>query len=267
MNRLILAAMAALMLCRGAAADPPTEIDYQGKISIGRSPYSGVGHFKFAITDSSEGTNYWSNDGTSAGEPSASFALTVKDGRFSTLLGAAPMQSIEPERLAAAEASFLRVWFSQDGAAFRELKPKQKMVSSPFAIHALRLGGKSREYFEDAARLSAGTISDDRLSANVTRLGATIGPGELDQGAIGTREIADGSIKADDLDLSDTDARYVRHVDGVVAGPLCVAGSVGIGTNQSGAALHVAGPARFDGGIRLPAPSGDLLMGVYTNSP
>ena len=256
-----------------AAADPPTEIDYQGRISIGKRPFTGRGYFKFAITPSSEATNLWANDGTPAGEPAMSCEQEVTEGRFSTLLGAPPMRPLDSGALAADEACFLRVWFSQSNAAFHELKPKQKIASSPFAINALTLGGKSRAYFEDAARFSTGVLPDERLSPAVTRLGATIGAGELEEGTVGTREIADGSVRLEDLNLSETDARYVQKVDGALQGPLSVAGGlhvdggVGIGTNQPAAGLHVAGSVRFEDGILFVAPVGDLEMGSYTNRP
>ena len=267
-SRFLLACGTALLFCSiQAAADPPTEIDYQGRISIGRSPFTGTGYFKFAIADAAENTNYWSSDGSSAGEPAASCALAVNDGRFSTLLGAPPMCPIDPAGLATGEPCFFRVWFSQDGSTFRELKPKQKIVSSPFAIHAMLLGGKRREFFEDASHLTSGTVADERLGTTVTKLGATIGAGELEQAAVGTREIADGSVKVEDLNLSEIDGRYVTKIAGVVPGPLSLEGPVGIGTNQPGATLHVVGAARFEGGIQWSAPQGDLLMGIYTNSP
>lgn len=206
-NRILLAGVSGLLLCAmaAAAADPPTEIDYQGRISVGQRPFVGTGYFKYAITDNEENTNYWSNDATAVGEPAASYAQTVNDGRFSTLLGAPPMHPIDPAALTAGTACFFRVWFSQDGSTFRELTPKQKVVSSPFALNALRLGGKSAEC-------------------------------------------------------------YVQKIAGVVSGPLCVDGAVGIGTQQPDAALHVVGSARFEDGIYLLRPRGDMLMGIYTNS-
>jgi hypothetical protein len=44
-------------------------------------------------------------------------------------------------------------------------------------------------------------------------------------------------------------------------------GSVGIGTQTPTENLHVAGAARFDGGISYVAPLGDISMGIFTNSP
>jgi hypothetical protein len=45
------------------------------------------------------------------------------------------------------------------------------------------------------------------------------------------------------------------------------AGGVGIGTNAPQATLHVAGTARFDGGVSYVPPTGNLAMGSYTNAP
>ncbi len=251
MNRALTASLLTIVLVAVRAwAEPPAEIDYQGQISVGRRPFSGTGYFKYAITDAFALTNLWANDGSAAGEPAASCELPVRDGRFSTLLGAAPMHAIDPAALAADGECFFRVWFSQEGSVFRELTPRQKIVSSPFAINALRLDGKSREFFEDAARLSSGTLADGRLGAAVTRLGASIGPGEIEANAVGSREIGSASVKLENMDLADTDTRYVRKIEGVVQGP-----------------LHVAGPARFEDGIAFLRACGDLSMGIYTNMP
>jgi hypothetical protein len=272
-NRVRSLTVLGILLSSLAFADPPTEIDYQGRITIGKQPFTGTGYFKYAITCGDEGTNFWSNDGTATGEPAAGCAQAVTEGRFSTLLGAAPMAPIDPAALTGGDACFFRVWFSQDGASFRELKPKQKLASSPFAVNAARLGGKDRAYFENAGNLASGSVPDERLSASVTKLGPTIGGGEIDEGGVGTREIADGSVKLEDLNLSELDARYARAGEGAgqqVAGAvdtLCVSNAVGIGVSQPGAALHVAGTARFENGIHYVHPVGDLQMGVYTNSP
>lgn len=260
-------------LAFAARGDPPAEIDYQGRITIGKQPFTGTAYFKYAITWEDDSTNVWANDGTPAGEPANGCTQAVTEGRFSTLLGAPPMAPIDPAALDGGRACYFRVWFSQDGQSFREMKPKQKLASSPFALNAGRLGGKDRTYFENAANLTSGALPEGRLSELVSRLGQSIGSGEIEMAAVGAREIADGSVTLQDLNLSELDARYARAGEGgggATAGALdtlCVSNAVGIGVSQPGASLHVAGTARFDGGIHFVYPVGDLQMGTYTNLP
>jgi hypothetical protein len=230
------------LLC-GAA---PTQIDYQGRITIRKRPFTGTGYFKYAITPSSEATNYWANDGTAVGVPATGCSQKVTEGRFSTLLGAPPMQPIAPAALSQGEACFFRVWFSQDGLSFQELTPKQTLASSPFALHAATLEGKDAAFFQNASNLVTGTISDERLGESVTRLGSSIGAGELEADTVGLAE----------LKLEETDARYVSKIDGALQGPLRISGT-----------LDVDGAARFEEGILFVAPVGDLRMGSYTNRP
>jgi hypothetical protein len=239
-----------------AAAVPPTEIDYQGRITIGRQAFTGTALFKFAITDLAGTTNRWANDGTPTGEPAGACSLAVSEGRFSTLLGGAPMQPLDPAALDAPEAVYLRVWFSRDATNYSELTPKQRLVSSPYAIDSLRLEGKSGAFFQDAANLASGTIPDARLGSSVTRLGPTIGAGEIENGAVGSEQIADGSVRVQDLVLTEIDARYVHVDENGVQAPLRIANT-----------LTVAGAARFENGISFVAPAGDLSMGSFTNRP
>ena len=56
------AAPAEAPLTQGGA---PAVMAYQGEVRVDGAPYSGDGHFKFAVVDSAGSTTTWSNDGTS----------------------------------------------------------------------------------------------------------------------------------------------------------------------------------------------------------
>ena len=65
------------------AGGAPTVVAYQEEGRVNDAPYTGDGHFKFAVVNAA-GSTKWSNDGTGSGggEP-----LAMSDGLFSALLG------------------------------------------------------------------------------------------------------------------------------------------------------------------------------------
>ncbi len=67
----------------------PSLLNYQGRVIVGNTNFSGTGQFKFALVNSAGNATYWSNDGTSnnGSEPSASVSLTVTNGLYAVLLG------------------------------------------------------------------------------------------------------------------------------------------------------------------------------------
>lgn len=122
-------------------ADPPTEIDYQGKILVNDIPLTGPGYFKYAIGNEAGATNFWAHDGTPTGEPATWLTNACYNGVFSAALGAAPMGNIHPTIFAIDTSLYLRVWFSGDAVAFNEMLPAQRFLSAPYAINADTLDG------------------------------------------------------------------------------------------------------------------------------
>ncbi len=133
--------LALWVLSAGAWADPPTEIDYQGKILVNDIPLTGEGYFKYAIADEAGTTNFWAHDGTATGEPATYVTNDCYNGVFSTVLGAAPMDAIDEMVLALDTSLYLRVWFSSDEVTFDEMLPAQPLLSSPYAVNADLLDG------------------------------------------------------------------------------------------------------------------------------
>ena len=140
---MILGLTGLLLLSFGFAvqADPPTEIDYQGKILVNDIPLTGPGYFKYAIADEAGTTNFWAHDGTTTGEPATFVTNECYNGVFSAILGGAPMGDIDPTIFGLDTSLVLRVWFSSDGATFDEMLPAQDLLSSPYAINADLLDG------------------------------------------------------------------------------------------------------------------------------
>jgi len=124
-----------------AAGGAPTVVSYQGFVSVGGTPYTGSGYFKFAIGDAAGTTTYWCNDGTyTVGEPAVAVQLAVNNGLFSVLLGDTSI----PNMLASLKASvfdgpdrYLRVWFSASGSGpFTRLTPDTRIAAVPYALQA-----------------------------------------------------------------------------------------------------------------------------------
>jgi len=125
----------------GVQADPPTEIDYQGKILVNDIPLTGPGYFKYAIANESGSTNFWSQDGTTTGEPTTFITNDCYNGVFSAVLGASPMGTMDESIFALNTSLYLRVWFSSDAVTFDEMLPSQDLLSSPYAINSDLLDG------------------------------------------------------------------------------------------------------------------------------
>lgn len=66
--------LAGLLFASVARAQVPQFINYQGRVAVGGTNFTGTGQFKFALVDGADpATSYWSNDGTSlaGAEPAA----------------------------------------------------------------------------------------------------------------------------------------------------------------------------------------------------
>ncbi len=153
MRRLLSTGLCALFLSAlPTFADPPAELDYQGKVLINDIPFAGPGYFKFALSDAGGTTNLWSNDGTATGAPVAGITNAVVNGVFSVVLGQnPPMTAINPDIFSRGIALYLRVWFSSDNTTFNEMTPAQKLESSPYAINADQTDGMDAQEIIAAA--------------------------------------------------------------------------------------------------------------------
>lgn len=124
------------------AEPPPAVISYQGRIQLDGQAYDGSGYFKFAIVDSDGGdgsSNYWANDGTTSGEPNAAVTLAVSQGLFNVLLGDTSLAGMSQALDATAfnaSATYLRVWFSENGVDFQALEPNQRFASVAYALRS-----------------------------------------------------------------------------------------------------------------------------------
>jgi len=189
---------AALIALASSALAVPQFVNYQGRVVVDGTNYTGTGEFKMALLDDS-GDVVWSNDGVSP-VPAASVSLQVTKGLFSVGLGddsLANMTLIPTSVVTNDTPLQLRLWFS-DGGGFEQLSPDVAFGSVLHAFEAVSaqdastLEGNSASAFatlahshsdaevDDNITVSAsGDVADGALSTNVSLLGQTIESSEV----------------------------------------------------------------------------------------
>lgn len=165
--------IAFLMVAPLIRAQVPQLLNYQGRVSVGGTNFAGVAQFKFALVNATGATNYWSNDGTAAGQPVTPVPLTVANGLYSILLGDTTLAGMSMPVTSAAFAASdvrLRVWFNDGSSGFQQLTPDQRIAAVGYALVAANLDPNSDV---GGQRLQVG------YSHNLTGWYATIAGGGL----------------------------------------------------------------------------------------
>jgi hypothetical protein len=131
----------------------PQIINYQGRITVSGSNFSGTGLFKFEIVNGDGSVTYWS---TGPGE----VAVPVSKGNYSVLLGdtsLSNMPSFETMTDTGSNADIrLRVTFNDGINGPQLLTPNQRFAAVPFAFSANF--AKSAAFAQNAQ--NAGTLTD-----------------------------------------------------------------------------------------------------------
>jgi len=149
-----------LLIAGGSlVAQVPPIISYQGKISIGATPFNGTGQFRFALVDAAGTTTYWSNDGTSTagGQPAAAVALPVVNGLYVVPLGDAAIANMTgvPASVFTNPDVRLRVWFDDGPHGVQLLAPDQRVTTVGYAGYAMV--AETLKSFRAPSDLSAAT--------------------------------------------------------------------------------------------------------------
>ena len=147
-------------------------IPYTGKISLDGINYEGQANFQFTIY-TEDGKAVWRN-----GEDAQStISVSVKQGRYSVLLGGQGMDPISPELFLQYENLFLSVYVDlNDGKGLRHLAPDQPITSVP---HALSADLAERAKIADA--VATGAISKQMLGTPIqNQLDAPVSASRLD---------------------------------------------------------------------------------------
>ncbi|UCH22044.1 MAG: galactose oxidase, partial [Deltaproteobacteria bacterium] len=132
---IIMTSFVFMILSSAQAADVPRLLNYQGYVEdSGGVPIDGPGYFKFAIVNEAGDTSYWSNDGTSTigDEPSNWVVIPVSDGFFTLKLGDTNITNMGVLDTTPFDQQniYVRVWFSDSGAAFQLLTPDTQIASA-----------------------------------------------------------------------------------------------------------------------------------------
>lgn len=169
---------ASLLFVTTAVAQVPSQINYQGRVTVGGTNFSGAGQFKFALVNSNGIPTYWSNNGTSVNgsEPSAAVALTVTNGLYSLLLGDAALSNMTaiPATVFTNGSVWLRIWFN-GGSGSQLLVPDQRIAAVGYAMMAAGVPDGSIT----AAKIASNAVTSSGL-ADVVSLGASNAYGRLD---------------------------------------------------------------------------------------
>ena len=115
-------------------AQQEVEFNYNGRVHVAGSPFSGTGYFKFSLVAGSPETTIWANDGAAIDgfEPSSSIATTVTQGFFSVDIGdtSTPnMAALNPTLFNRDDKVYLRSWFSDGTHGFEQMHPDRRVVN------------------------------------------------------------------------------------------------------------------------------------------
>ena len=148
-------------------------LNYQGRVLVSGSAFSGAGQFKFALV-SGDGTQvYWGNsaDNNSDGQPDATVSVAVNGGLFSVFLGDTTLVGMAalPATVFTNGAVHLRIWFNDGTHGFQQLAPDQPLGSAPYTLMAANVADASitpsKLAFSLASQLN--TISN-QLNSSIT---------------------------------------------------------------------------------------------------
>ena len=192
-------------------------VPYSGKIDIRGVNYFGEAQFAFSLHDGN-GTIHWIN-GNQAGE---TIKVTIRNGRYSVLLGGQGMNSLPPELFLNHDKLYLKVEVDMgDGEGLRHLAPDQLITATPRALVAdLAKVSEVAKVAQVAEKVSNGVITREMLSSEVlVKLDAngssvSVGPitrdmlpasvlNDLNKTIVITREMLPQDVR-DDLNKSTT---------------------------------------------------------------
>ena len=109
-----------------------TPVPYSGKIDIRGVNYFGEAQFAFSLHDGN-GTTHWRN----GNQPGETIKVTIRNGRYSVLLGGQGMNSLPPELFLNHDKLYLKVEVDiEDGEGLRHLAPDQLITATPRALVA-----------------------------------------------------------------------------------------------------------------------------------
>jgi hypothetical protein len=200
-----LAALAISVSATAAFAQVPGIIQYQGRVTMGGTNFTGTGQFKFAIIETMvTGDSLWSNDGTSAmgGQPTKEVPVPVQDGLFIVGLGDTSLGNMLtiPASIFSYQNLKLRIWFSDGVGPYAALTPDQAITSVGFAMMAAGVSDGA----VTAGKIAPEAVTGDKLASNsvagIHLLNQSITGAKIVPNSITSTQIAD-TLVLQQLDL------------------------------------------------------------------
>ena len=246
-----------------SSAQVPQIINYQGKISVGASPFTGNGQFKFALVNGDGTTSYWSHDGSStAGSPPiSSVSLPVVNGLYVVPLGdtAVPDMQAVPASVFTNSDVRIRVWFDDGTNGSQQLTPDQRITSVGYAMVAGSV--------PDGSIGSAQLAPNLTVSGNITAAGFT-GNGSqltgLNSGGVfvrwGCTAAPDGTTLLYQGVAFGGNASAVMGTATGAGGPFVLAANDPAATNSLSSNVSYLFPVRTVGSTLPPGITGDRIV-------
>jgi hypothetical protein len=176
-----------------ASASPhaaaPQTLHFQGRVSVDGIPFSGTGHFRFALVDAADAVRWTSAPDTSPadGQPDTATNLPVTKGLYAVELGAG-LEPLPPDLFSTHADLRLRVWFDDGVHAVQLLSPDQPLAAVPYARHSASadqaqsaVSAQSAQSAQSAVTVTgpvsaaqvSGMLALGQLPATVARLDST----------------------------------------------------------------------------------------------
>jgi len=152
------ASLIVLAVCGAVQAQVPQLINYQGRMTVGGTNFTGTGQFQFAFVNNGATQTYWSN-GTGI------VSVPVTKGLYSVFLGDTGMNPI-PSSVFTNSDIRLRVWFNDGISGNQLLSPDQRITASGYAFMAANVPDGSITSSKLAPSLSNSIVSRQVSSTN-----------------------------------------------------------------------------------------------------
>jgi hypothetical protein len=173
--------LSCLLFLPSSFSQVPQLLNYQGRVTVGGTNFTGTGLFKFALVNATGTTNYWSHDGTTTGVPGTALVLSVTNGLYAVLLG--EITPITPTVFNNTDVR-VRVWFNDGVSGFQQLAPDRRLGAVGYALVAqtANVAATVADGAVTTSKLAPSAVDNTKLANN--SLTVTAGSGLTGGGSV-----------------------------------------------------------------------------------